>query len=388
MGWRATDGVRLLLAVVALGYGLLAVFRAPTYWTWEMAVLATEWGYGIAALALVLVLPRARRTAAGRLAAGIAVLAAAMLLSPLARAVPVAHELPARMREAFGDAQARSLPGAPARPQPLAPLDMLRGVRSPGVRVRTFVYADRADGPLRMDVYSPPGRGPAPAVIVIHGGSWRGGDRKQLPPLNRYLAARGYVVAAIEYRLAPKHRAPDALADVLTALRFLEANAPALGVDPRRIVLMGRSAGGQLALLAAYRAHDPAVRGAISFYAPTDLVYGYAHPANPAVLDSRVILRAFLGGTPDDDLPGYVAASPLAFVGPDTPPTLLVHGGRDELVWVVHSEMLDSALAAAGRPHLLLRLPWSTHACDFAFSQPCGQLSTWAVEHFLAAVTR
>jgi acetyl esterase/lipase len=256
------------------------------------------------------------------------------------------------------------------------------------VRVRTFRYAARPDGSLRLDLYDAPGpRPPAPLVLVVHGGAWRTGARTQLAPLNRYLAARGYAVAAVSYRLAPAHRFPDPYHDVRDALAYLRRRAVPLGVDPGRVVLLGRSAGGQLALLAGYAAGDPGVRGVVGLYAPTDLRYGYAHPSDPDVIDSRAVLEAYLGGSPASAGARYDAASPVRHVGPRTPPTLLLHGGRDELVSRVQGERLAARLARAGRPHLLVRLPWATHGCDFNFSGPCGQLSTYAVERFVAAVT-
>jgi acetyl esterase/lipase len=223
-------------------------------------------------------------------------------------------------------------------------------------------------------------------VVVVHGGAWQRGDPSQLAPLNHYLAARGYQVAAISYRLSPAHPFPAAHDDVLAALAYLKKHAADLGLDPTRLALLGRSAGGQLALLAAYTAADPAIRGVVAFYAPTDMRYGYANPANPRVIDSRGVLEAYLGGGPDLASAAYDAASPVDFVGPATPPTLLIHGGRDELVSPRQSERLAERLARAGRPHLLLRLPWATHGCDFNFGGPSGQLSTYAVERFLAAV--
>jgi acetyl esterase/lipase len=65
---------------------------------------------------------------------------------------------------------------------------------------------------------------------------------------------------------------------------------------------------------------------------------------------------------------------------------LVIHGVRDELVWVVHSDRLSQRLSAAGRPYLYLRLPWATHGCDANFQGPSGQLSLYAIERFLAAV--
>lgn len=223
---------------------------------------------------------------------------------------------------------------------------------------------------------------------MIHGGSWRHHDKSQLPALNRYLAARGYIVAAINYRLAPQHRFPAALDDLLEALCYLKANAASFGIDPCRFVLLGRSAGGHLALLAAYGTADPAIRGVVALYPPTDLRYGYMHPSDPRVIDIRGALEDFLGGSLDSVPDSYDRASPSQLVGLSTPPTLLIHGERDELVPAIHSELLAASLAIAGRPHLCLLLPWATHGADAHFSGPFGQISTYAIERFLSAVCR
>jgi dipeptidyl aminopeptidase/acylaminoacyl peptidase len=97
-------------------------------------------------------------------------------------------------------------------------------------------------------------------------------------------------------------------------------------------------------------------------------------------------MERFLGGTPDDVPEHYHEASPVHYVGSATPPTLLIHGELDEIVNVDNSQWLDDRLAAAGRPHLFVRLPWATHGCDANLSGPSGQVIVYAVEYFLAAV--
>lgn len=375
---------RLTWGALSFSLALLAVFRAPTYLLWQVAVLVTEWGHVLALLALAPLLPGWRRSRAGRIGAALGVGAATLALSPLARAALPARALPGRLEAAFG------APTAPlGRPAPLVGLDILRGIPLTAVAPERMVYSRVSGQELGLDFYRAQGAaGPVPLVVVIHGGSWQSGDSAQLAPLNSYLAGRGYAVAAISYRLAPTWPFPAARDDVLAAVALLKDRSGELGIDAGRIVLLGRSAGGQLALLSAYSAGDSAIVGAISFYGPADMVYGYENPSNPLVIDSRGVLEAYLGGTPATAGQAYAAASPIAFVGAATPPTLLIHGERDELVTVRQSERLAARLAEAGRPHLLLALPWATHGADFNLSGPSGQLSTYAVEHFLGAVTR
>jgi len=83
----------------------------------------------------------------------------------------------------------------------------------------------------------------------------------------------------------------------------------------------------------------------------------------------------------------YAAASPIRHAGPHSPPTLLIHGRRDTLVAPIQSDMLHKRLSQAGAQSMLLRLPWAEHGCDVNFSGPSGQVSTYAIERFLAAVT-
>ena len=165
-------------------------------------------------------------------------------------------------------------------------------------------------------------------MIIIHGGRWTSGDSTQLPAINQYLAARGYAVAAINYRLAPEHVFPAARDDVLAAIAFLEENADEFGLDASRLVLMGRSSGGHLALLVAYTAYNPAIRGVVAFYPVSDMNWSYSNPTNPLVVDIKGTLEDFLGGTPEEVPDSYRAASPYVFVNADVPPTLLIHGTR------------------------------------------------------------
>jgi acetyl esterase/lipase len=94
-----------------------------------------------------------------------------------------------------------------------------------------------------------------------------------------------------------------------------------------------------------------------------------------------------MGGSPAKVEQAYFDASPINFVSAASPPTLLIHGLRDELVPADQSARLDDRLNQAGVKHLYIKLPWATHACDQSFAGPCGQITTYAVERFLDAVT-
>jgi len=381
--------LRLLVGAFCAGVGALAVVPAPAGLFWYVGLGATELGHWIALPALATLLPGWRLSWQGRVGAALGVVGAGLTLSALARALTFAGQVQAQVGDAVGAVEPLTRPDAPARPAPLVPLDLYRGIASPPVNVHTVTFANPDGQELKMDVYraeTVSRNGPSPCVVMVHGGSWQNGGRADLPQLNTYLAARGYVVAAIDYRMAPKWRFPAETDDLHSAIAHLKANATDFGLDHTRIAILGRSAGAQMALLAAYTPPDPAIRGVVSLYGPTDMIYGYTHPANPAVLDSKAVLEAYLGGSPASVPTTYHDASPINFVGPKTPSTLLIHGDRDALVSPMQSILLAEKLAAGGRPYLHLRLPWADHGCDFYPSGPCGQIVTYSVERFLASV--
>ena len=368
--------------------GLIAVLEQPTSLIWQASVLLSEWGHWLALLALLL-LPGWRRSWADATGAMVASVGIVLLLTPLARAYRLSETLPADLDRAFGPAVAASRSLQPRRPAPLVLTDLIRGVQTTDVLVDEHVY-DVVDGEnLTLDLYRPAfAEGSLPVVVVVHGGGWTDGDKRELPDLNEYLASRGYVVASIEYRLAPRWPFPAAQEDVSAAIDYVKDLAHTHSLNPERIALIGRSAGGQVALLASYTSNDPAIKGVVSFYGPTALRWGYDNPAKIGVVDSSGILELYLGGPPDSHGAQYDAAEPRRFVSASTLPTLFIQGLRDEHVSPFHAEFVSDRLIEAGVPHHVVRMPWATHGCDYVFSGPCGQISTCAVERFLGAMLR
>jgi acetyl esterase/lipase len=192
------------------------------------------------------------------------------------------------------------------------------------------VYLQR-DRPLHWDVYRPASAGKAarPAVLVLHGGGWRMGDRGMVAPAATVLAQLGFVALAVEYRLLGEAPWPAPLDDVTAALRSAVDQADSLGIDSSQLFVMGYSAGGHLALLAASQHGAPAVAGVAAFFAPIRL-----GPQDAGMLD--VALSAI------------AAASPMTFAD-RMPPTILFAGDGDRMVPASHAIDLHSAMRAAGR---------------------------------------
>ena len=376
------------------GLGLLALasltaLPAPTHALWGMSVAATEWGYWLAIAAILPLIPTRDASRLGRLGAVFSVGAIVLFLVPVLRAQQMNGDLPAIFNARFGaDRRERTRYAEGSRSAPLVLPDLLKPLPLPPVRFEERTFRNREGLQLTLDIYRPGyEHPPLPGVIVVHGGDWQSGGNAEFVALNAYLAGRDYVVAAINYRFAAKWPFPDGRDDVLAAIAYLKVYGAQFGLDPTRLVLVGRSAGAQLALLAAYTANEPAIKGAISLYGPSDMRLEYERPGSGGAIDTRHALESYLGGPPAKADDTYFAASPINFVTPSSPATLLIHGEHDGVVSIDQSAELDAKLQDAGVKHLFIRLPWATHGCDKSFGGPCGQVATYAVERFLDAVT-
>lgn len=211
-----------------------------------------------------------------------------------------------------------------------------------------------------LDLFLPKGDGNSlkPAVVVIHGGAWRSGDKKQLRTLAGAFARRGYVTAAINYRLAPKWSYPAQLDDCQRAIRWLRKNAKEFRIDLRRFGAAGGSAGGHLALLLGTREirddSDPELKGisskvqcVLSVFGPTDFTDEcYVQASKKPVLGRALI--EFVGKPYDEAPELWKEVSPVHHVSPDDAPTFIIHGDQDPLVPLEQSERFVEALKKVG----------------------------------------
>jgi alpha-L-fucosidase 2 len=225
-----------------------------------------------------------------------------------------------------------------------------------GEDLQDIEYGRAGKYSLRMDAHVPDGVGPFAAVILVHGGAWVAGDRiHNVQPLFQPLAAAGFAWFSISYRLAADVvRNPIAAAlqlgaaenDVRRAVAFVKEHASEYRVNANKIVLIGESAGGQLASMAALRP-DPggAVQGVVAFYTPSDLA---SLARTSSIIPDAV--RDRVKGTSFDDLlmAGLKEFSPINYVSATSPPFLLIHGTDDGIVPVAQSERFCDKLRTAG----------------------------------------
>ncbi len=221
--------------------------------------------------------------------------------------------------------------------------------------------------PLELDLYLPETGEPAPVIVHVHGGGWRRGSRRHpLPALGagfyERLAAAGFAVAAIDYRLSGEARFPAAVEDVTAAVGWVRDNAGAYELDASRVFLWGDSAGGHLALQSALTGSK--VQAVVAWFPITDLAglpsditdAGGSPDRGP---DSR---EALFLGAPASSVPELARqASPVTHASASAPPVLLLHGAADDMVPAAQSVRLAEALRAAGAAVELEIVPAATH---------------------------
>jgi acetyl esterase/lipase len=267
-------------------------------------------------------------------------------------------------------------------------------------------------------------------IIYAHGSGWRVGDKDMLTkPFFRRLAGQRHLVLDIAYSLLPEADIPTMVKEVNQAILWIKNNSAILRLNPDRIVLMGGSAGGHLALLTAYTPNHPSfqptpdsgdtsVRGVVAFYPAVDFWELY-HQINHQISGSRSTLDKMadglfnhifelpskpphhikdrdtelrnylvdiLGGTPGELPEIYDLLSPIQHVGKNCPPTLLLQGGDDVFGLAPQVRRFHQALQQAGVPVSYVEYPHTEHGFDLVLPQisPVAQAATLQVERFLA----
>jgi len=369
----------ILASFILLTLSSLIFLEAPKIWIWKATILATEYGHRIAIVAILGAFFSYRES---KIAFSLFLISTVLLNIPLFTCRSMQEPLKAQMQQVFHLEM-------PVNPSTMLNPTKLYWGRSIQEKIpHTFTYATHGGIALDVDFVAARLTRNAPCILAIHGGGWNSGNRTQLSPLNTWLSERGFAVASIDYRLAPQSKWPAPREDAMAAIAYLKQNSSQLGIDPTQIILLGRSAGGQIAEQIAYSAHDPAIRGVVAYYSPADLNFAYKYSSPDDILDSSQLLKDYVGGSPQENPKKYNDASAIQFVSKDSPPTLLFHGARDELVWIKQSERLSKVLNDYKVPHVFVRYRFTTHGFDYNLNGPSGLISLYALEHFLRAVTR
>jgi acetyl esterase/lipase len=381
---RFTYWLVLLAAAMLLFVAVWILIPAPNEALLPFGVGAPELSPVLLAMALVLAAVAslfARTLGTARLALVLALVSTVLGCWPLVQLPSTLRRFDEAMAAAFG-------PPASVR-QPVDLVKLFRPAAPAASRIIRGVQFAAPNGvPLTLDIYKPQTAVRAPILVQIYGGRWQNGSPADDEWFARYFAAHGYVVASIDYRHAPRWKWPAQIDDVRSAIQWITMHAGEFDGDPTRIILLGRSSGGQLAMTAAFQNPPPSIKGVVSFYGPVDLADGWRHPPEPDPVHVRDILEKYLGGTPDQVADRYREASPITYASRKLPPALLIYGKRDHIVEARFGEQVDRALKRSGSTSVLLEVPWSEHAFDVLPNGLGGQVSLYYVEQFLANVSR
>ncbi|MFM7925621.1 MAG: alpha/beta hydrolase fold domain-containing protein [Planctomycetaceae bacterium] len=230
------------------------------------------------------------------------------------------------------------------------------------VRLREdVVYGRVGERELLLDIFTPEVEGPVPAVIVIHGGAWRSGNRKQLRGYADSLAKRGMACFAIDYRLAPEHKFPAQIDDCRMAVRWVRRHAAEYQVDAARLGAIGYSAGGHLAALLGTTGKaadedpeklDTRLQAIVAGGAPTEF---------RLMADGGKWAEYWMGGDRKAVPEKFEAASPTAFVDAKDPPFFFFNGTDDKLVPLIWSMTCHTALRGAGVRSEVYRVEGAGH---------------------------
>jgi len=228
--------------------------------------------------------------------------------------------------------------------------------------------------PQVVDVYVPATKGPHPLVLYIHGGGWVGGHTRHsgalanFPAVLAQLAAEGFTVASLEYRLSGEAKFPAQLQDAKAALRFLGDHAAQYKIDAKRVGIWGGSAGGHLTALTALTCGNTALdpkadkdicaTAAVTWYGVFD--FDALVASRPGGADDAAVR---LMGCKDACTPEQLAiASPVTYIDAKDPPFLLIHGDDDKVVPVGQSHLAEARMRAAGVPVEAIYIPGVDHS--------------------------
>ena len=251
------------------------------------------------------------------------------------------------------------------------------------------------DTSLRLDLHHPSvSDGSNPAVVFLHEGSWIAGDKQDATrgPVLAELTSRGYLVAAVNYRLAPEFKFPAHIQDAKCAVRYLRANAERLGIDSKRIGAWGRSAGGHLAMLLGladenagwdqsgqHLEQSSRVQAVVDMYGPIIVMDGIC--SKP-----KVITEVF--GTPECDPEVLVLADPLTHISSEDPPFLILHSDGDPIVPSSYSQTFYKHLTEAGVPATLAIVDHDKHHFNPDMMDPSHEEVAKTVADFLDEALR
>lgn len=243
-----------------------------------------------------------------------------------------------------------------------------------------IIYFKGTERELHLDAFVNKKQKQNPAVIMIHGGGWRSGNRNQMNPLAQEIAAKGYSCFTIEYRLSLEAKYPYGVLDVKNAIKFIKDNAEKFRVDPDKIAVLGCSSGGQMAALIGTTNENPAFddpayksssSSKVNAIINVDGVLAFRHPES----SEGEMASFWLGGSYEEKIENWKNASALNNTDKNTPPVLFInssidrfHAGRDDMIKILNQyKIYNEVHTIENSPHSFWFFqPWFKQTVDFS----------------------
>jgi acetyl esterase len=229
--------------------------------------------------------------------------------------------------------------------------------------LKDIEYSSLGGERLALDAHIPDGPGPFATAILVHGGGWVAGDKQEyINYIFKPLSDAGFAWFSINYRLAPKYKFPDDTDDVEKAVQFLRANARKYKVDPKRIALIGESAGGHLvSYVGARNRPESSVAAVVSMYGIHDFI---SASTEWKPIPTEILQLFGIHAVNAETAPTLIKASPVVYVKHDMPPFLLIHGSKDEDVPYDQSVEMCDKMKQVGAHCELITIEGAPHGMD------------------------
>lgn len=220
-------------------------------------------------------------------------------------------------------------------------------------RLDNLVYKSINSHDLHLDAFFKDNKTIQPAVVLIHGGGWKSGNKSQMHLLAQEIALRGYACFCVEYRLSDEAKYPAAVFDVKTAIKYIKANASKFKVNPDKVAVLGCSSGGQMAALIGatngkkeFEDKDAIKQNAnVQAIIDMDGILAFHHPES----EEGKVAGLWLNGSYEENPRVWEQASALTHCGKNTPPILFInsnkprfHAGRDDMIAILNRNKIYS----------------------------------------------
>ena len=232
------------------------------------------------------------------------------------------------------------------------------------------IYKETANRSLVFDAYFSDEK-TNPAVILIHGGGWKSGDKSHLKPMAKFIASKGYSCFTVEYRLSDEAKYPNGIYDIKEAIQCIKENASEYNVNPNKVAILGCSSGGQMAALIGTTNENPKFEEKTNYHTSTtvqaiinlDGILAFKHPKSK----EGKVASLWLGGTYEEVPKIWEEASALTHTDKNTPPILFInsqferfHAGREDMIAILNKYDIYSQIEnIPNSPHTFwLFNPW------------------------------